>query len=255
LAEAEALSRARDQFLMSISHELRTPLTAVSGWVSMLRRFDARLDAEKQKQGLAAIERGVGSLARIIGDLLDYSRIMAGKFSLNRGAADLAAIAGRSLEAVGPSAEEKGVVLEAALDSAAGSISADAGRLEQAIWNLLSNAVKFTPAGGRVRLRLDRSRDEARISVTDTGRGLSADARKHLFERFWQSDAAGDAQYGGMGLGLTLVRHFVEAHGGTVSAESPGEGRGTTFTLRLPVSPPQPDAAAPAKEDSAASRA
>ncbi|MBX3192767.1 MAG: response regulator [Labilithrix sp.] len=230
--QLEAANRAKDRFLAILSHDLRGPLNAVLGWTSLLRR--ELLDIATRDKALATIERNARIQAELIDGLLDVSRITAGKMQLDLQALDLGLIARGVLEAVTPSAREKGVALADELGDAAAPILGDAGRLRQVISNLLGNAVKFTPSGGEIRLRIALEGPSVRLIVSDTGRGIAADVLPHVFECFKQG---GDPTIGraGLGLGLFIVRHLVEMHGGTVSAESAGEGRGATFTVTIPM--------------------
>jgi PAS domain S-box-containing protein len=231
IAESQAANRAKDEFLAVMSHELRTPLTAVLGWTQMLR--NRKDDAAVREKGLEVIERNARSLAQLIEDVLDVSRILTGKLTLHRRAVELAGVVQAAVEVVRPRAEQKGVAL--VVEVGAGQVAGDPGRLQQVFWNLLANAVKFTPAGGRVEVRVERVEAEWRVRVRDTGQGIRAEALPHLFERFWQADGSSTREHGGLGLGLAIVRHLMELHGGTVEAESAGPGHGATFTARLPV--------------------
>jgi PAS domain S-box-containing protein len=233
MAESQAANRAKDEFLAVMSHELRTPLTAVLGWTQMLRgRKD---DAAVREKGLEVIERNARSLSQLIEDVLDVSRILTGKLTLHRKAVELPGVVQAALEVVRPRAEQKKVALVVEPGPPEGQVTGDPSRLQQVFWNLLVNAVKFTPEGGRVEVRLERGEAEWRVRVKDTGQGIRAEALPHLFERFWQADGSSTREHGGLGLGLAIVRHLVELHGGTVEAESAGLGHGATFTVRLPV--------------------
>jgi len=231
-AEAEAASRAKDNFLAVVSHELRTPLNAMLGWTVLLRSNPG--DGETAPRALAAIERNARAQLRLIEDLLDVSRMVAGKMRIEVQQVHLAPIVEAALDAVRPAAEAKGVHLEAALDGRAPTVAGDAGRLQQVAWNLLSNAVKFTPAGGRVTVRLQPTNLDVQIVVEDTGQGIPADVLPHVFERFRQAESGATRSSGGLGLGLAIVRQLVELHGGSVEALSDGPGRGATFVIRLP---------------------
>jgi PAS domain S-box-containing protein len=230
--EAETANRSKDQFLAVLSHELRTPLQAMLGWVRMLR--SGRLDEATAARALATVERSTQAQAQLINDLLDVSRIVAGKLQLDPRAVDLRDVVGHALETVRPLADARRVALGASLPEAPSTLSGDAGRLEQAVWNLLSNAIKFTPEGGRVDVALREVGADAVIDVCDTGKGIAPDVLPRIFERFRQGDTATRVQ-GGLGLGLAIVRHLVTMHGGTVSAHSDGVGHGATFTIRLPL--------------------
>ena len=231
-AEAERVSRMKDEFLATLSHELRTPLGAILGWTQVLKRKTA--DAEIT-QALEVIERNTRAQVRLIDELLDMSRITAGKIRLDAQPVLPIDVVRAAIETVTPAAEAKALRLEVVLDPVAGPVYGDPGRLQQAIWNLLSNAIKFTPKGGRVRVALQRAESRVEISVADTGVGIRRDFLAHVFERFRQADASTTRRHGGLGLGLSIVKHLVELHGGTVQAESAGEGRGATFSVRLPV--------------------
>ncbi|MBN1208935.1 MAG: GAF domain-containing protein [Myxococcaceae bacterium] len=249
MAESQAANRAKDEFLAVMSHELRTPLTAVLGWTQMLRT--RRDEAAVRDKGLEVIERNARSLAQLIEDVLDVSRILTGKLTLHRRAVELAGVVQAAVEVVRPRAEQKGV--ELVMEVGAGQVAGDPGRLQQVLWNLLANAVKFTPAGGRVEVRLERGETDWWVRVKDTGQGLRPEALPHLFERFWQADGSSTREHGGLGLGLAIVRHLVELHGGAVEVESAGLGHGATFTVRLPVPAvlPEPEHAAASGEGAA----
>jgi signal transduction histidine kinase/ActR/RegA family two-component response regulator len=237
-ADAEAANRAKDEFLAMLSHELRTPLNAMLGWVRMLRA--GRLDSAGAAHGLEVIERNIRHQTQIIADLLDVSRIITGKLSIDLQPVDLAPAIESAVDTLRPAAQARGVALTAELDPAAGSVAGDAARLEQVVTNLLTNALKFTPPGGRVTVRLARTGDWARLTVRDTGAGIRPDFLPHLFERFRQADSSSTRVHGGLGLGLAIVRHLVEIHGGRVRADSEGEGRGATFTVELPMLSAEP---------------
>ncbi len=233
--EAEAASRLKDEFLATVSHELRTPLTAVLGWTHMLR--GGRLDEQAAAHALETVERNALSQQQLIEDLLDVSRIITGKLRLDVRPVAPAAFIRAAVEAVLPAAEAKDISLKLETDTGVGSVAGDPARLQQVVWNLLSNAIKFTPRGGRVRLKLEHGDSHVEISVSDTGDGIKAEFLPFVFDRFRQADGSSRRQYGGLGLGLAIVRHLVELHGGTVRAESDGEGAGATFTVRLPLAP------------------
>ena len=236
--DAEAANRLKDEFLATMSHELRTPLNAILGWATLLQR--AGSDPDSLSRGLATIERNARSQARLIEDVLDVSRIVAGKLRLEVRAVDGVAIARAAIDVVRPAADARQVELVLEHGEPVVELVGDADRLQQVIWNLLSNAVKFTPAHGRVTLRVERVRHNARLLVSDTGAGVEAAHLPFIFERFRQVDSSTTRKYGGLGLGLAIVRHLVELHGGSVTAESPGADRGTTFTVLLPVRTKQP---------------
>jgi PAS domain S-box-containing protein len=228
---AEEANRAKDEFLATVSHELRTPLASILGWTRLLRR--GGLSAEKQTRALETLERNARAQTRLVEDLLDVSRIVSGKTRLNVESADLGRIVEAAVESIRPGADGRGVQLHASVQPC--TLEGDPERLHQILWNLLSNAVKFTPRGGRVSVSMEVRDRTATLTVSDTGQGIPADFLPHVFERFRQADATATRAHGGLGLGLAIVRHLVELHGGTVSAASPGEGRGATFTLRLPL--------------------
>jgi signal transduction histidine kinase/ActR/RegA family two-component response regulator len=228
-------NRAKDDFLAVLSHELRTPLNSMLGWVRLLK--GGGLDPGRAAHGLDVIERNVGQQARLISDLLDVSRIVVGRLELAMQIVDLPRLAAGVAETVRPAAEAEEITLTSRLDADAGPVRGDPERLRQVIENLLGNAIKFTPRGGAIILQLERDGGEARLSVTDNGKGISADFLPHIFERFRQADNTSTRAHAGLGLGLAIVRHLVELHGGRASAESAGEGRGATFTVTLPIVP------------------
>jgi PAS domain S-box-containing protein len=243
MAETQAANRAKDEFLAVMSHELRTPLTAVLGWTQMLR--SRQNDAKAVDKGLAVIERNARTLAQLIEDVLDVSRIITGKLTLHRKGVELVGVVQAAVEVVRPHAEQKNVSVALEVDvggNGTAMLVGDPGRLQQVCWNLLVNAVKFTPQGGRVVVRVDRSEQELRVRVTDTGKGIRAESLPHLFERFWQADGSATREHGGLGLGLAIVHHLVGLHGGAVRAESGGEGKGSTFIVTLPVPAVLPEA-------------
>ena len=229
---AEANSRLKDEFLATVSHELRTPLTAILGWAQLLRRGVP--DQQVAAHALEVIERNGQAQLHLVEDLLDVSRIISGKLLLDVRPVDLAAVVRATLEAARPAAESKGIELRPALDAEAGAVAGDADRLQQIVWNLVNNAVKFTPPGGRVEVRLSRAAPGVEIAVSDTGIGIEPKFLPHVFDRFRQADSATTRTYGGLGLGLAIVRQLVELHGGEVSVQSAGAARGATFTVRLP---------------------
>lgn len=233
--QAEQANRLKDEFVATISHELRAPLNAILGWSRLLR--GGKLDSEASAKAVETIERSAENQARLIEDLLDISRIITGKLQLEMRTIDSTAAARAALENVTPAAEAKGIQLISDLDSDTSFISGDADRLQQIIWNLLSNAIKFTPRGGLIKVRLMRDHSQAVISVRDTGQGIDPDFLPHVFDRFRQADSSSVRKHGGLGLGLAIVRHLVELHGGTISAHSDGIGHGATFTIRLPIAP------------------
>jgi len=231
--EAEEANRLKDEFLATLSHELRTPLTAMLGWLSMLR--SGRLDDETSKQALETVDRNAKAQAQLIEDLVDVSRIAGGKLKLDVEPVDLLLVIGTAIDIVRPAANARGVLIEVSADSDVGPVAGDAARLQQIIWNLLSNAVKFTPRDGHVYVSLRRVETFAEFAVSDTGIGIDADFLPRVFERFRQAESALTRSHRGLGLGLAIVRHLTELHGGTVSAASDGDGMGATFTVRLPL--------------------
>jgi PAS domain S-box-containing protein len=230
---AEAANRAKDEFLATLSHELRTPLNAMVGWTHMLR--SRTLSPDKQQKALETIERNARAQAELIEDILDVSRIIAGKLRIEIHPVDLPSIVDVAVDAVRPAAEAKGITLERRTGALPERFTGDAVRLQQAIWNLLSNAIKFTPSGGRVELDVGASEKNVIVQVTDTGCGISPDFKPFVFDRFRQLDSSSRRTHGGLGIGLAIVRHVVELHGGSVACESEGTDRGATFTLRLPI--------------------
>jgi signal transduction histidine kinase/ActR/RegA family two-component response regulator len=230
---AEAGNRAKDEFLAVLSHELRTPLNAVYGWARMLRT--GQVSAERSQRALDAIERNANAQVQLIDDLLDVSRVIAGKMRLDVRSVQLKAVVEGALDAVRPAVEAKSIRLQSVLDPRAGPITGDQARLQQVVWNLLINAVKFTPKGGRVQVHVQRVNSHIEIVVSDTGRGIDPDLLPFIFDRFRQADSSSTRAQGGLGLGLALVKHLVELHGGTVAAQSAGEGKGATFIVKLPV--------------------
>ena len=233
--QAEEANRLKDEFLATLSHELRTPLTSILGWSRLL---NTGLDERMRGRAAETIERNARAQAQLIDDLLDVSRIITGKLRLNTRPVELAPVIEAAADAVRPAAAAKGVTLRVLLDPPAGPVPGDPDRLQQVFWNLFSNAIKFTPAGGRVEARLTHAGGHAEVTVTDTGEGIAPEFLPHVFERFRQADGAITRRHGGLGLGLAIVRHLVELHGGTVRVESEGEGRGATFALRLPLLAP-----------------
>ena len=233
--QAEESSRLKEEFLATISHELRTPLSAVLGWTRMLRM--GQLSEEDRTKALDTIERNARAQAQLIDDLLDVSRIVTGKLRMDVRASDPNSFIDAAVEAVRPAAAAKGVNVQKVIDTGAVAIPGDPVRLQQVVWNLLSNAIKFTPRGGHVQIRSERVNSHLEIVVADTGQGIASDFLPHVFDRFRQADQKTSRQHGGMGLGLAIVRHLVELHGGTVSAASEGVGQGATFTVMLPITP------------------
>jgi signal transduction histidine kinase/CheY-like chemotaxis protein len=232
-AEAEAANRIKDEFLATLSHELRTPLTSLLGWSSVLR--EARSDEKVLDQGLEAIDRNARVQAQLIDDLLDVSRIVSGKLNLDVRPLDICSVTRAAINVVQPAADAKGITLDYSAQPGIGAISADSARLQQIIWNLLSNAVKFTPHSGRITVRLERDGSNVKLTVSDTGQGIAPEFLPRVFDRFRQADSSTTRSFGGLGLGLAIVRHLVELHGGTVLAESDGVGKGATFSAAFPV--------------------
>lgn len=232
-AEAEATNRIKDEFLAVLSHELRTPLNPILGWSKLLRT--GRLDATKTALALETIERNAKLQTQLIEDLLDVSRIMQGKLNLNMAPVNLASIIKAAIETVQLAAEAKSIQIQVQLEPEIGQVLGDTARLQQVIWNLLTNAVKFTAEGGQIQIQLERVGSQAQIQVSDTGKGIHPDFLPYVFEYFRQEDGKTTRKFGGLGLGLAIVRHLVELHGGTVDADSAGEDQGATFTVRLPL--------------------
>ena len=230
---AEAGSRAKDEFLALLSHELRTPLNAVYGWARMLRT--GQVTREASQRALDAIIRNADAQVQLIDDLLDVSRVIAGKMRLDVQSVDLKTVVQDAIDAVRPAAQAKNIRLQSVLDPRAGPITGDAARLQQVVWNLLMNAVKFTDKDGRVQVHLQRINSHVEIVVSDTGRGIAPDLLPFIFDRFRQGDSSSTRGHGGLGLGLALVKHLVELHGGTVLAQSGGQGKGATFVVKLPL--------------------
>jgi PAS domain S-box-containing protein len=231
--DAEVASRAKDEFLAMLSHELRTPLTAMLGWLSILR--GKQLDNKTTLHAIETIERNAKSQAQLIEDLVDVSRIVGGKLNLEVGPIELLPVINAAVEVVSPAADAKNISIEVNYDSTVGPVLGDASRLQQVIWNLLANAVKFTPKNGSVHVDFRRAESSAEIVIRDTGMGISPDFLPHVFERFRQAESPVIRSHRGVGLGLAIVRHLIELHGGTILAESEGENRGATFTIHLPL--------------------
>jgi len=244
-SEAERATRLKDEFVATLSHELRTPLNAIVGWASILRA-DRR--GETITQGVEVIERNAKLQAQMIEELLDMSRIISGKLLFELKPTDVAELVEAAVAAVRPTADAKGVLLNTTV-SRCRNVNADAARLQQVTWNLLTNALKFTPRGGRVNIALREIEGQVEMTVSDTGQGIKPEFLPFVFDRFRQADASTTRRHGGLGLGLSIVKSLVELHGGSVEVDSPGEGRGATFTVRLPIptlpqevlaSPPEP---------------
>jgi signal transduction histidine kinase/CheY-like chemotaxis protein len=233
--ETEAASYLKDEFLMTVSHELRTPLTAIYGWARVLGT--RQMAADQQGRAIAAIERNAHAQTRLIDDLLDVSRAISGKLRLDARLVNAADVLRAAIETVNPAMTARQLHFETDFDPATPPVVADPDRLQQIAWNLLSNAIKFTPEGGSVRMSLSATDTQVEIVVSDTGSGIPADFLPYVFERFRQGDGGSKRRYGGLGLGLAIVRHLVELHGGTVTAESAGLDRGATFRVSLPLGP------------------
>ena len=231
--EAEAANRMKDEFLATLSHELRTPLTALYGWACLLN--ESTLADDVANKAAKAIERNARIQTQLIDDLLDVSRIISGKLHLDVRPMDLSSVTEAAISVVRPAADAKSIQLTYSHPQAVRAMSGDFARLQQVIWNLLSNAVKFTPEGGRIEVRLDYGDTHAQLTVADTGKGISKDFLPHVFDRFRQADSSTTRGFGGLGLGLAIVRHLVELHGGTVNAESPGVNSGATFMTSFPL--------------------
>jgi signal transduction histidine kinase/ActR/RegA family two-component response regulator len=232
-AEAEAANRMKDEFLAIVSHELRTPLNAIIGWAHMLR--NRSLDQASVERALETIERNAKSQAQLIEDILDVSRVVSGKLKLNQAPVDVASVINAAIDAVQLAAESRKIQIEVTLDPAVRHIYGDRNRLQQVVWNLMSNAIKFTPSGGRVDVSLRRSNSQVQIKVKDTGQGINPAFLPYIFDRFRQADASTTRTQGGLGLGLSIARHLIELHGGTIEAQSAGANRGATFIITLPV--------------------
>ena len=241
-SHAEAANRAKDEFLSVLSHELRTPLTPIIAWTRMLRR--AGLEPETVRRALDAIERSTKSQAHLVEDLLDVSRIVSGKLHIDPRPVELSEVIEAAVESVRPAADARSIRIRLLLDPEAGVVLGDPQRLQQVVWNLLSNAIKFSPAGGRVEVRLEADGSHVELEVSDAGQGIPAEFLPHLFERFRQADSSTTRAHGGLGVGLAIVHHLIERHGGTVRAESPGPGQGATFTVRLPATARRSDPSA-----------
>ena len=245
-AESETLNRMKDEFLAMLSHELRTPLNPILGWTRLLQTRS--FSSEQTQSALATIERNAQRQAQLVEDLLDLSQILRGQLKLKLAPVQLIQPINAAIKTARLAAASKSIEIETVLNSHLGYVRGDATRLQQVMENLLSNAVKFTPNGGKVIIRLEQIADEAQITVSDNGKGIKPSFLPFVFERFRQEDSSNTRQFGGLGLGLALVRQILEAHGGTVNAASPGEGQGAIFTVRLPllssslaITPQQPD--------------
>jgi len=235
LASVQDANRVKDEFLATLSHELRTPLNAILGYLRMMR--EGAVDLDRQPQVLETIERNALSLKQMVEDILDVSGIVSGRIRLDVQNFDLMDVVWEALETVRPTADAKGVRLEALASAGPMMVAGDPLRLQQVVWNLLANAVKFTGRGGAVRVQGERGIGQVNMSVSDTGVGIAAEFLPHVFERFRQADGGTSRERGGLGLGLAIARHLVELHGGTIRAASGGLNQGSTFTLTLPVGP------------------
>ncbi len=231
---AERAGVMKDEFLATLSHELRTPLNAILGWAQLLLM---QPEPNALREGLEAIERNARSQTQLIADLLDTSRIVSGRIRLDVQLTEMGSVIDAALDAIRPAAEAKSIRLRRIIDPIAGPVSGDPTRLQQIIWNLLSNAIKFTPKGGSVDLLLERVNSHLELTAHDTGIGIHPDFLPFVFERFRQADSSTTRSFGGLGLGLSIVKHLVELHGGTVRAKSAGEGQGATFIVSLPLAP------------------
>ena len=231
----EAATRAKDEFVAMVSHELRSPLNAMLGWVRLLR--GGVLGEEKRQHALEVIERNANAQNQLIADLLDVSRMLTGKLRINASQMDLANVVDMAIEAVRPASEAKRIQLHADLDRASAVMRGDGDRLQQVVLNLLANAIKFTAKGGRVTVRLQRLESDLELVVQDSGEGISQSFLPHVFDSFRQSDTSSSRRHGGLGIGLSIAKHIVELHGGTIEARSAGGGRGSTFLICLPISP------------------
>jgi signal transduction histidine kinase/ActR/RegA family two-component response regulator len=230
---AEAADRLKDEFLATVSHELRTPLSAILGWSAMLNMEE--FDQKTTREALRTIERNAKAQGAIISDILDVSSIMTGKLRIDARTVDLAAIVRAAVDTLQLAAGAKNISLAVSLETEAALVVGDPDRLQQVVWNLVSNAIKFTPKGGTAEVRLSRVDSNLELTVSDSGIGISEEFLPHVFERFRQADSSSTRSHGGLGLGLAIVRHLVELHGGTVSADSAGKGQGAKFTVQLPI--------------------
>jgi PAS domain S-box-containing protein len=233
--EAERQSRLKDEFLATLSHELRTPMNAILGWLSIL---ESGKPIREIHSALAIINRNAHIQAKLIEDLLDMNRLMAGNVQLEIAAVDLGSLLQATMQALQPAADAKGVQLIAAMSAGNGELLADGRRLQQVLWNLVHNAIKFTPAHGRIEIRVRRDVEHLEITVQDNGQGISPSFLPHVFERFRQQDATTTRAAFGLGLGLSIAKHLIELHGGTIAAASAGDGAGATFSVRIPCAPP-----------------
>jgi signal transduction histidine kinase/ActR/RegA family two-component response regulator len=234
-AEAETANRMKDQFLATVSHELRTPLNAIIGWSHLLK--SGSLDQATTTRAMETIDRNAKSQAQLIEDILDVSRMITGKLRLNNEPVDIASVINAAIDSVQLAIDSKDIKLEVTLDPSARHTVGDSSRLQQVVWNLLANAIKFTDSGDRIEVKVERAGRKMQLRVSDNGVGISPDFLPFIFECFRQADGTTTRQHGGLGLGLAIVRQLVELHGGTIKAESPGEGQGAAFTIQLPLAP------------------
>jgi signal transduction histidine kinase/CheY-like chemotaxis protein len=231
--EAEAANRVKDEFLSTLSHELRTPLTAIMGWSHLL--INGEVDPVKQQLAIETIARNANSQCQLIDDLLEVSRIITGKLRLDFAPCEITPVIESAADGIRPTAEAKSIKLQMQIEPEVGTVFGDRERLQQVFWNLLANAVKFTPVGGVVNVNLRRVNSHVEISVTDSGAGIRPEFLPYVFDRFRQADGSTTRKHGGLGLGLAIVRHLVELHGGFARADSGGEGKGAKFTITLPL--------------------
>src|SRR4030095_6557663 len=231
---AQRAVRMKDEFLATLSHELRTPLNAILGWAQILK-LERTPTAENFQRGLEVIERNARAQVQLIEDLLDLSRIMSGRVRLDVQEVPVVDVVRAAIDSVEPTAATTGIRLETVLDPRGGTVAGDPGRLQQVLWNLLSNAIKFTPKGGKIQVLLQRVDSHIEVSVSDTGIGIPESFLPHVFDRFSQKDSSTSRKYGGLGLGLAISKQLIELHGGSLRAQSPGEGGGATFVLNLPL--------------------
>lgn len=234
-SQAETANRMKDEFLATVSHELRTPLNAIIGWTHLLRK--GSLDETTTARAMETIDRNAKSQAQLIEDILDVSRMITGKLRLKNEPVDIASVINAAIDSVQLAVDSKNIKLEVTLDPSARHTVGDSSRLQQVVWNLLANAIKFTPSGGRIEVKVNRAGRNLQIVVSDKGHGISASFLPYIFDRFRQADGTTTREHGGLGLGLAIVRNLVELHGGTIKAESAGDGQGATFTIKLPLAP------------------
>jgi signal transduction histidine kinase/ActR/RegA family two-component response regulator len=234
-AEAESANRMKDEFLATVSHELRTPLNAIIGWSHLLR--NGKLDDASAVRAIETIERNAKAQAQLIEDILDVSRVITGKLNLHTEQVDIASVINAAIDSVQLAVDAKDLHLEVTLDPSARHTFGDASRLQQVVWNLLSNAIKFTPTGGRIEIRVERAGRQLRLRISDTGCGIGPEFLPFIFDRFRQADGTTTRCHGGLGLGLAIVRHLVELHGGSITADSAGIDQGSTFIITLPLAP------------------